>query len=69
MLKVALAVLSVERINRLGQGERSLNGPFFPTPRARLAHVTPPTVYYILPIGGFGGQLCSRPIGFTERSY
>ena len=29
--------------NRLGQGERSLYGPIFPTPRAILACVTPPT--------------------------
>ena len=31
---------------RLGQGERSLYGPIFPTPRATLARVIPPTVYY-----------------------
>ena len=46
MLKVALAVLSMERGNQLGQGERSLSGPVFPTPRAKLARGTPPTAYY-----------------------
>ena len=32
--------------NRLGQGERSICGPIFPTLRAILARVTPPTSYY-----------------------
>ena len=49
--KVALAVLPMERGNRLGQGEGSLNGPIFPTPRAELAHVTPPTAYYRQSVG------------------
>ena len=32
--------------NQLGQGKRSLYGPIFPTSRAILARVTPPTSYY-----------------------
>ena len=43
------------------RGEVYLNGPIFPTPRAKLACGTPPTTYY-------HGQLCSRPIGFAKRS-
>ena len=46
MLKVAFAVLPTERGNRLGQGERSLCGPIFPTPQAKLARGTPPTPYF-----------------------
>ena len=37
--------------NQLGQGERSLDGPIFPTSRAILARVTPPTAYYHLSAG------------------
>ena len=44
--KLALAVLPMERGNRLGQGERSLSGPIFLTPQAKLARGTPPTAYY-----------------------
>ena len=44
--EVALAVLPMERGNQLGQGERSLSGPIFPVPRAKLARGTPPTAYY-----------------------
>ena len=45
MLKVALAVLPVERCNPLGQGERPLSGPIFPTPRSKLDRGTRPTAY------------------------
>ena len=41
-----LRVLPMERGNRLSQGERSLSGPIFPTPRAKLARCTTPTTYY-----------------------
>ena len=37
--------IAMERGNRLGQWERSLSGPIFPTPRAKLARGTPPTAY------------------------
>ena len=72
--KVALAVLPMERGNRLGQGEGSLNGPIFPTPRAELAHVTPPTAYYCQPAGlaaNFALGLTGLPRGHerTNRVY
>ena len=46
MSKGRLAVLPIEKGNRLGQGERSPIGPIFPTLRVKLACVTPPTAYY-----------------------
>ena len=46
MSKVALVVLPMEKGSRLDRGERSLGGPFFPTPQAPLARVTLPTANY-----------------------
>ena len=71
MLKVALAVLPMERGNRLGQGERSLSGPIFPTPRAKLACGTPPTAYYHQSVGSatnFALGLTGFPRGHRDQS-
>ena len=71
MLKVALAVLPMERGNRLGQGERSLSGPIFPTPRAKLARGTPPTAYNCQSAGSaanFALGLSGLPRGHRDQS-
>ena len=46
MLKVAPCGIAHGKGQPNGQGERSLSGPIFPTPRAKLACGTPPTAYY-----------------------
>ena len=71
ILKVALAVLPMERGNRLGQGERSLNGPIFLTPRVKLARGTPPTAYYLQLAGSaanFALGLSCLPRGRGDQS-
>ena len=71
MLKVSLAVLPMERGNQLGQGERSLSGPFFPTPQAKLARGTPPTTYYRQSAGSaanFALGLTGLPRGHRDQS-
>ena len=71
MLKVALAVLPMERGSRPGQGERSLSGPIFLAPRAKLAHCTPPTAYYRQSPGSaanFALGLLGLPIGQKDQS-
>ena len=71
MLKFALAVLPMERGNRLGQGERSLNGPIFPNQQAKLARGTPPTAYYRQSAGSaanFALGLSGLPRGHKDQS-
>ena len=65
MLKVALAILPMERGNQLG-GEVP-KWTYFPKPASKIDswHTAD---RLLLPVGGFRGQLCSRPIGFPERS-
>ena len=61
ILKVALAVLPMEKGNRLGQGERSLSGPIFPTPIA----------YYRQSAGSasnFALGLSGLPRGYRDQS-
>ena len=67
MLKVDLAVLPMERGNRLGQGERSLSGPIFPAPRAKLdvAHRRPRTTTNRQ---DSAANFALGPFGFAERS-